>query len=164
MSKLKRAVWVLVIIITCVGCDHITKGLARAYLSPTTVLSLANDTVRVQYVVNRGAVFSFEDLLPAGWQGTPCTVAVASFLGGLLLYLWFAPAVRTTSMVALSLFCGGLLSNLLDRVVLGGSAIDFLNIGWGPFRTDIFNVADIAVVTGGLLFVCSVIRRPRPSP
>ena len=47
----------------------------------------------------------------------------------------------------------GGISNLVDRIAMG-SVIDFLNVGVGPFRTGIFNVADVAIVTGiGLLIL-----------
>ena len=36
----------------------------------------------------------------------------------------------------------GALSNLIDRIAVG-SVIDFLNVGIGPLRTGIFNLADV---------------------
>ena len=58
-------------------------------------------------------------------------------------------------ILGLSLFCGGSLSNLLDRVALGG-VVDFINIAWGGLRPYIFNVADIAISTGGILALLSL--------
>ena len=49
--------------------------------------------------------------------------------------------------VGLVLFLAGGLSNLVDRIALG-SVIDFLNVGIGPIRTGIFNVADVAIMLG----------------
>ncbi|MDX1252905.1 MAG: signal peptidase II [Gammaproteobacteria bacterium] len=42
-------------------------------------------------------------------------------------------------------------SNLYDRIINEGAVIDFLNIGVGVIRTGIFNVADMAIMLGGLL-------------
>ena len=47
--------------------------------------------------------------------------------------------------VGLVLFLAGGISNLVDRIAMG-SVIDFLNIGIGPVRTGIFNVADVAIM------------------
>ena len=52
----------------------------------------------------------------------------------------------------MALFLAGALSNLIDRIAVG-SVIDFLNVGIGPLRTGIFNVADVAIMAGaGCLF------------
>lgn len=159
MTGWRRAVWVVLIVVSCVGSDHLTKGLARTYLASAPIVSMADDSVRLHYAVNQGAVFNFEDRLPAGWQGFPCTVGVAACGGLLLAFLLFGPALRPVPMTALCLVAGGLLSNLLDRVLLGGSIVDFLSIGWGPVRSQVFNLADVALVGGTLLFVCSVLWR-----
>lgn len=61
-------------------------------------------------------------------------------------------------MLALSLFIGGGTSNLLDRLLHGGYVVDFINIGIGPVRTGIFNVADVAISLGMILLVFCEIR------
>ena len=70
----------------------------------------------------------------------------ASFLIGTLImavrYQWSRLAAA-----GLLLFVAGGMSNLIDRIAMG-SVIDFLNIGIGPFRTGIFNVADVAIMAG----------------
>ena len=47
----------------------------------------------------------------------------------------------------LTLFVAGGASNWIDRI-MRGSVVDFLNVGVGPVRTGIFNVADVAIVLG----------------
>ena len=49
---------------------------------------------------------------------------------------------------------------MLDRVFHDGRVIDFLNLGLGPLRTGIFNVADIAI-TGGVVVLWIVSFRTR---
>ena len=55
------------------------------------------------------------------------------------------------------MLAGGI-GNLIDRVFHGGLVIDFLNMGIGPVRTGIFNVADMAIMAGFAL----LILQPRP--
>ena len=43
---------------------------------------------------------------------------------------------------------GGGVGNLIDRVLFENGVIDFLNVGIGNLRTGIFNVADMAIMTG----------------
>ena len=63
-------------------------------------------------------------------------------------------------MVGLVLFLAGGASNLIDRVAFG-SVIDFLNIGLGPFRTGIFNVADVAIMAGVAILLFEGYRSQR---
>jgi len=51
------------------------------------------------------------------------------------------------------LLAGGI-GNLIDRLFHNGLVIDFLNVGIGPIRTGIFNVADMAIMAGfGILLL-----------
>jgi signal peptidase II len=156
-------VLVLLTVLLCVGCDQAAKEIARSHLPKTKALSFAGDMVRFDYTENRGAVLSFEYCLPQKWRGPTLTVAVATFLGLLMGCLLFAPGLRPLPVTALSLICGGALSNLLDRVAFGGSVIDFLSFGWGGFRTAIFNVADAAIVSGTVLLGLGIIWNLRPA-
>ena len=52
----------------------------------------------------------------------------------------------------MAFFVAGGGSNLVDRA-LHGAVVDFLNVGIGPLRTGIFNVADMAIMLGAALLV-----------
>jgi signal peptidase II len=44
----------------------------------------------------------------------------------------------------------------VDRAFHQGSVVDFMNMGIGPLRTGVFNVADVAIMVGiGLLLLAS---------
>ena len=70
-----------------------------------------------------------------------------------------SPSSRTLPLVAVGLIAGGGLSNWIDRLAHGGFVTDFLSVGFGPVRTGIFNLADVAVVAG----VVGVLRLSRRS-
>ena len=56
--------------------------------------------------------------------------------------------------VALSAIFGGGLSNILDRILNNGLVVDFMNMGIGSVRTGIFNIADVAIMSGlGLMLL-----------
>jgi signal peptidase II len=57
--------------------------------------------------------------------------------------------------VSVALIVGGGVSNLVDRLRYGGYVVDFLNVGIGPVRTGIFNVADMAIMVGVVLWAFS---------
>lgn len=157
MHRRRRMLLVLLTIALCVGLDQYTKSLARSHLPKSKAISIAKDTLRLDYLENKGAVLSFEHYLPDHWRGPTVTVAVAGFLAVLIPFLVFGAPFRAGPTVWLSLLAGGTLSNMLDRVALGGDVVDFLNLGWGAYRTCIFNVADAAIVSGSVLFTLSAL-------
>ena len=159
----ERIMLVILIIMLCVGCDQLTKEIAKSHLPRTKALSVAGDALRLDYTENRGAVLSFEYCLPERWRGSVLTTAVAVGLGLLLIFLMLTSVLRPSLVVGVALICGGSLSNLLDRVAFGGYVVDFLSLGWGGFRTAIFNVADAAITMGTVLFLSGILWNLRPS-
>jgi signal peptidase II len=67
--------------------------------------------------------------------------------------------VRT---LACALLLGGAIGNLIDRVRFDGLVIDFMNLGIGPLRTGIFNVADVAISVGAVLLILPHFAPARP--
>ena len=53
---------------------------------------------------------------------------------------------------------------VLDRVTRG-SVVDFLNVGVGPVRTGVFNVADVAIMVGaGVMVMATFGKKQQSSP
>ncbi len=134
-----------------IGCDRVTKHIATTTLSGTPGRSYLADTVWVGYVENRGGFLSLGASLPSG-------VRTVIFTGGtgLMLVAFALMAIRRRwrgwPAVGVALFVAGGASNWIDRAVRG-SVVDFLNIGIGPVRTGVFNVADMAIMLGALIVV-----------
>jgi signal peptidase II len=51
------------------------------------------------------------------------------------------------------LLAAGGIGNLIDRILRDGAVIDFMNLGIGPVRTGIFNVADVQIMAAVAIFV-----------
>ena len=131
------------------GCDRVTKHFAMTTLAGGPSQSYLADTVRLDYRENPGGFLS------AGAEWTPqARVVVFQAANGAFLLITLVLAFRfewsRLAAVGLILFVAGGLSNLIDRVAIG-TVIDFLNIGIGPWRTGIFNVADIAIMAGTVI-------------
>jgi signal peptidase II len=149
----------LVLIVATVGCDRLTKHLAQGALAELPRQSFLADTFRLEYAENRGAFLG----LGSQW---PDAVRLALFTigNGLMLALLVLLAVRLRwsggFLVGACLFVAGGISNLADRVIRG-SVVDFMNVGVGPLRTGIFNVADLAIMAGALLVAVAVMSADR---
>ena len=149
-------------IVLTIGCDRVTKHVATAALSGMPSRSFLADTVRLQYAENTGGFLSLGADLPPTVRTALFTIGT-----GLMLFAAIVAALwmrwRGRALIGLTLFVAGGASNWLDRV-LHGSVIDFLNVGIGPLRTGIFNIADIAVLLGiGLFVSAELAARARPS-
>jgi len=145
MTKIGIRLVLLIAIGATIGCDRVTKHVAATRLSEGPSRSFFDDTFRLEYAENTGAFLS----LGAHW---PRPVRTAVFgAGNALLLALFVVAMRrgwpTLTLLGMALLVGGGVSNLLDRII-HGTVIDFMNVGIGPLRTGIFNVADMAIMLG----------------
>jgi signal peptidase II len=162
MAKVKRTLLILLIVVSCVGCDQATKSIVKSFLPHSLMLSYFGDTVRIQYAENNGAFLSLGSSLPEKWRGLIFIGGVAVFLILALCYLLLASRINALAVIAFSLVLGGGLSNLLDRIAYNGNVVDFMNLGIGSLRTGIFNAADVAIMAGMLLLVFGSMRKQNP--
>ncbi len=162
MKSARRLVALGLMVAATIGCDRMTKNLAEARLAGTPPRSFLTDTVRLEYAENAGAFLSLGASLPPWARTGLFTIGTAATLV-VLPMLALGLRSRPQALAGLGLLWAGGASNLVDRVTRG-SVVDFLNVGVGPIRTGIFNVADLAITAGALLVVfgwSSGLRRPQ---
>lgn len=158
MARFMRMTIVIITLLACVGCDQATKAIAKGHLPRDQVLSFAQDTLRLQYTENRGAFLGIGSSLADSTRTLILTFGIGVILFGLLGYLLLKPALSFITTFSLSLIAGGGFSNLADRIVYDGHVVDFLNIGLGTLRTGIFNIADVAIMLGGILLIAKSLK------
>src|SRR5215475_15565056 len=150
---IKRAgrIVVMLAIVATIGCDRVTKHAAMTMLAGEPDHSYLADTIRLGYVENPGGFLS----LGAGWPSLMRTTFFTVATGVVLLTLTVVAIRRRRdewSALGVALFLAGGVSNWVDRIARG-SVVDFLNVGVGPVRTGVFNVADVAIMVGATIFV-----------
>ena len=153
MTRIRRLGLVVLILILWTGCDQMTKNIARESLALSSPISLLNDSIRIEYTENAGAILGLGANLPAEARFLFLVVFVS-----LVLTITLVVAINTRSfsliqLVGLSLVAAGGIGNLLDRLFNGGAVIDFIRLGIGPLHTGIFNMADVAIVAGVVTFL-----------
>jgi len=158
MNFKKKAIVTIIIILACIGCDRITKNIAKENLSPHEIVRFMNDTVRLQYAENTGAFLSFGANIPPTARYIVFTILVGIFLIGLLAFQLASRQITPPQILAMSLVLGGGFGNLIDRIVHDGRVFDFLNVGIGPLRTGVFNLADMSITFGVLWFLFLAIK------
>jgi signal peptidase II len=148
IDKTKLLLFIL-LIFGSVGCDRVTKDLAKAHLEGLGELSYWNDTFRLVYVENPGAAMSFG----ADWH-PDLKFWVLSLLPMAVLLLVLGYVLRNINkldfshLIGLGLIVAGGLGNLFDRFFNNSLVPDFMNLGINTLRTGIFNVADVCITTG----------------
>ncbi|HEX5568721.1 MAG TPA: signal peptidase II [Streptomyces sp.] len=127
--------------------DLITKIIVVAELEGHEPIELIGTWLRFQAVRNPGAAFGIGEALTIVF--TAIAVAV------IVVIIRIARRLRSTPWaVALGLLLGGALGNLTDRIfrspgVFQGHVVDFI----APAHFAVFNLADSAIVCGGVLIV-----------
>jgi signal peptidase II len=129
-----------------VTLDRITKIWAEnANFSEADSFGL----VRFTLVHNQGAAFG----IGQGKQGLFIVIAAVIFI---IILLWLLIASRhgKLEVFSLGLLAAGAFGNVVDRVDYG-YVVDFIDFTFIDFP--VFNVADICVVVGVILFVVSIL-------
>jgi signal peptidase II len=164
MTPRARAVLLLLLVCTVtIALDRYTKRLAEAHLPRNERFSYLGDVARLEYVENRGAFLGMGGRLDERTRFLLFTVGAG--LGLALVAIVVLPSGHgPLHVVAWGLILAGGASNLVDRAFRSGLVIDFMNLGLGPLRTGIFNVADVAITTGAALVLLSEIQVRRRAP
>ncbi|MGY3214155.1 signal peptidase II [Mucilaginibacter sp. HD30] len=138
-----------------IGCDRVTKQLAKAHLMYQEPRSYFHDTFRFEYAENTGAALGLGDSLPkmlSFWLLSMVPLAVM-----MVVLAYVLRHLGKLGFLKLFCFClviAGGLGNIIDRIVYDRHVTDFMNMGLSNIRTGIFNVADVCITAGviGLFF------------
>jgi signal peptidase II len=141
-----------------VACDQLTKVAARLLLADGVEHEVLGGVLTLTLVENPGAFLS----LGAGWPASLRLVLAVAVVG--LLAAVAAAVLRdrtspTPSRLAAALLLAGGCSNLVDRLWRHGTVTDFALLRAGALHTGVFNVADVAIMAGALLFLWATVRR-----
>jgi signal peptidase II len=139
-----------------IGCDRLTKDLARTHLEGKGEFSYLHGTVKLIYVENTGAFLSFGDQLPKTLSFWLLSILPLFALLALFVYtIKNAFRMSFLQLFSFALIISGGLGNIIDRIAFDRHVTDFMNLGINDLRTGIFNVADVCVTSGmiGLLIL-----------
>ncbi len=147
-NNLVTAVWQIVATIVILLLDQLTKLYILNNVSVGEVFGELPYVADFIFVKNTGAAFSI--LSDNTWLLSTISVV---FVIGILIYRVVAKPKGLLLNIALALFFAGALGNAIDRVTYG-FVVDFISIKW--FNFPVFNIADMAIVTGAVIAVIYV--------
>ena len=149
------------ILVAAVGCDQLTKFIAHATMRHSHgSIPILGDMFYFKYAENTGGFLSLGATLPDGARFWLLTVFTGVVLAGIGFMLLTNRSMSRVDVVSLGLLLGGGLGNLIDRVFRDGTVVDFMVMSIGSLQTGVFNVADVAVMTGIFLLFASKLFAP----
>ena len=151
MTRWGAKLILLAVVATTISCDQVSKHVASTHLMDGPGQSYLGDSLRLEYSENNGAFLGLGAGLPRWARTTLFSIGTGALLIGCVVAA-LTRHLRGVALFGLWLLFAGGLSNLVDRVV-AGRVVDFLNVGIGPVRTGIFNVADMAIMLGVALLL-----------
>ncbi|GJM43038.1 MAG: hypothetical protein DHS20C20_33200 [Ardenticatenaceae bacterium] len=143
-----------IIAIIVLGIDQYTKYLVESKLALFEVyapIPSLESVFRIFHIYNTGATFG---LFQGGGDIFRYLAIVVSI--GIIVYNFILPGNQRLLRLALGMQMGGALGNMIDRFRIG-HVTDFIDIG--PWY--IFNIADLAVVSGAVILGIMVWQESR---
>ena len=130
--------------------------LFSAYHQPTNVLG---SFLKFTYLENPGIVFGLRVNSIFYYIVTFLSICIICYIIFFIRELYNTKGNHNLALVSFSLILGGAIGNVIDRLFVifnlfnYHGVIDFIDIGIGDFRFYIFNIADMAVTIGIILFI-----------
>ena len=148
------------ILFSCIGCDQATKNIATKTLQNSPGQSYLADTVRLEFALNSGGFLSLGADLPAAVRAWIFIGLNSILMLGVTACLLLNRNASLSVFVSIVFILAGGVGNQIDRITNHGLVTDFINLGIGPLRTGIFNVADVAMIFGTLAVIVILMRSP----
>jgi signal peptidase II len=110
---------------------------------------------------NLGAAFSMGDGMPSLMRAIVLIIMPLALMIGLVAYYFKTDEFSPVQRWSVGCIVGGGIGNLIDRVWRPEGVVDFLSFKFyglfGLERWPTFNIADMAIVAGGLLIALSMV-------
>lgn len=154
--------WFFLIAVLVFGADRMSKLWIHntlpfnAYFPPDNI-EVIPGFFNIVHVGNTGAAWG----LFAGGSFWLAILAVVT-LAAIFFFRRHLTLDRPMVQLSFGLLCGGIVGNLLDRV-LYGHVIDFLDFHFGSFVWPAFNLADAGICVGVGLYLLHSFREPEPA-
>ena len=120
--------------------DQLSKGLINIYFNLNESIEIIPNFFRLTYVHNQGAAFSM-------FTGARWFFIIMAIIALNIIYIFFIrnKKLKNIEIVIYSLLIGGIIGNLIDRI-LYGYVIDFFDFTIFGYNFAIFNFADSFIV------------------
>ena len=150
--------WLLFLSALVIALDRWTKIWVSHHIEEGDAITVIPHVFRISHVLNAGAAFSLFSVSAhpdrTRWLLTGFSLLAAVVVFGILLKIGRR---LTPTSLALALVFGGAIGNVWDRLRYA-TVIDFLEVHIIHYHWPDFNIADSAIVIGGILLFIDALR------
>ena len=139
------AIWFVII-------DQAIKFFLSSKMTLNSSVVLIKNILNITYVHNTGAAFSLFE----GYTWLLIIIGILAIIG-LVYYISKLVHITDYDMFTYSLLLGGVVGNLIDRII-HGYVIDYIGLNIFGYKFPIFNFADICIVVSVILIFVSMIK------
>ncbi len=160
MSQIRDwRVWLFGLSALVIALDRITKDWVSLHIAEGSAITVIPHVFRISHVLNSGAAFSMFTDSPHP-ERTRWMLTAFSILAAVVVLVVLIRVGRKVSLTSLSmaLVLGGAIGNVWDRIRYA-TVVDFLEVHIIHYHWPDFNVADSAIVIGGILLLLDSLRR-----
>ena len=140
----KKSIKMIIIVISLIIIDQLSK----IYIINNFNKSIGNEIIKIELAKNYGIAFGLNS---GNSKNIIITIIVLMIVFIFIKNQFERIDVKTG--IAISMIIGGGVSNLIDRI-FRGYVVDFISVK----NFSIFNLADIYIVIGWILFVIFIIK------
>ena len=144
--KNKKIYSLFIVLIIIVLLDQFTKFIADKFISSTLII--IPRILEFTNVKNIGIAFGINS---SNIKNIFLSIFVLIIIVNFIIKQF--KVIDEKTFFSLGLMLGGAIGNLIDRIFKGG-VLDFIKISTFP----VFNIADIAIVTGWILLIVNIIK------
>ncbi len=151
-ERFKKMYIGIIIIISLIGIDQITKFITRKYLAPKGSVPVIKNFFSFTYVENQGGAWGA--LSGKYWF----FIIITIFALGVLGYLFKDFDIKNNCLysIGLCLLIAGTIGNFIDRLVFK-FVTDFLDFNFFGYNFPVFNVADICLTCGVIAIIIRIL-------
>ncbi len=148
--KLKKGIrnlLVITVLLSNIGCDQISKRVARENIDYGERISIITNYLTLTKVENSGAFLGLGSNLPGILRIPFLVIIPVLVLVGMIAFVLIKRKIGLNYALPITFIIGGGFGNLFDRIRYG-SVTDFLHMNFQVFQTGIFNMADVSIMVG----------------
>ena len=140
------------IAITSIVLDQIIKNVFFLFMNYGDSIAIIDGFFNITLIGNTGAAFSI-------LSSNTILLILISIIVLNALYFGFIKGknLNTTSQISFGLLIGGIMGNLIDRVI-HMQVIDYLDFNFFGFDFPVFNLADILIVVSMVLIIVQIFK------
>jgi len=153
MNKNKEKILSISAIIIMI--DQIIKILISSKMKLNQEIEVIPNFFSIMFVKNKGAAFSI-------LQDQKILLVIISLVVLFFLnkYIDKTKLLNKFSIISLGFIIGGIIGNLLDRLIQDG-VIDYLSFQFGKYFFPVFNLADSFIIIGIILMLVGIIKEEK---